>query len=383
MGRKTVKRRIFLSNTWMVIVTLLIFLCVNLLAAKIYTELIEQDFRVSLENTVEEDALEDLFASYTIHRNEFFLLVAADGVLCIAGLILVSQIFTKKLTEHIMTPLDALTEGAERIRNNDLTEDVEYLGDAEFEEVCDAFNNMRRSVLKEQERNKKYEKSRTDMIAGISHDLRTPLTAVRGTIKGLLDGIADTPEKQERFLTAAYRRTGDMELLLKQLFYLSTLETGNLPLHLQRVDMAEFVDRYQKEKIESIEAEGIELFVETDGDMAVVDADVEQLNRIFDNLLENSRKYAQADPLKIQIKITQTTDTVQVVFSDNGIGVEKEKLPYIFEEFYRGDESRNQKEGNGLGLYIVKYLIEAMGGNVRAESADGFCIYMLFQKSHG
>ena len=95
------------------------------------------------------------------------------------------------------------------------------MGDAEFEDVCITFNHMQEHILREQEKNRKYEKARTDMIAGISHDLRTPLTAIRGTIKGLMDGIAATPEMQEKFLQAAYRRTGDMDGLLNQLFYVS------------------------------------------------------------------------------------------------------------------------------------------------------------------
>lgn len=90
--------------------------------------------------------------------------------------------------------LSCLEEGAERIRRNDLSRDIHYVGDAEFEDVCITFNHMQEHILKEQEKKRKYEKARTDMIAGISHDLRTPLTAVRGTIKGLMDGIATTPE---------------------------------------------------------------------------------------------------------------------------------------------------------------------------------------------
>lgn len=93
---------------------------------------------------------------------------------------------------------------------------------------------MQKHILMEKEKNYKYEKARTDMIAGISHDLRTPLTAVRGTIKGLMDGVASTPERQNRFLKTAYRRTGDMDVLLNQLFYLSKLETGNMPLNLKK-----------------------------------------------------------------------------------------------------------------------------------------------------
>lgn len=101
--------------------------------------------------------------------------------------------------------------------------------------------------------------------------------------------------------------------------------------------------------------------------------------RIFDNLFENSVKYAGTSPLKIKISLSRTGDRIKVCFSDNGAGVSQEKLPYIFDEFYRGDESRNKKEGNGLGLYIVKYLVEAMGGCVKADNSDGFTVTMLFK----
>lgn len=179
---------------------------------------------------------------------------------------------------------------------------------------------MREAILAGQEKNRKYEKARTDMIAGISHDLRTPLTAIRGTIKALLDGVVSTPKQQRKFLETAYRRTGDMDILLNQLFYISKLETGNMPLTLSTIEVSAFIDNYVKGKRELLENEQIE------------------------------------------------------------VGVAEEKLPYIFDEFYRGDESRNQKEGNGLGLYIVKYLIEAMGGSVRAENADGLMIFMEFRE---
>ena len=380
MGKKTVKRRIFLSSTWMFLVTLLIFLVINIMVVRVYAEAIEQEFRASIEQMVDDDALEELFEDYTIRRNEFLLLILADGILCITVLVLVSQFFTKRLVKHIMTPLSILADGAERIRRNDLTQNFEYQGDVEFEDVCDTFNDMRKSILTEQERNKKYEKARTDMIAGISHDLRTPLTAIRGTIKGLLDGVVSTPEQQNKFLQTAYRRTGDMDILLNQLFYLSKLETGNMPIDLRTIEISDFIINYVKEKQEIFTKEELEIAAATKGITGNVSVDPEQLSRIFDNLLENSRKYAKTKSLKIKISLNQIEEKVKVCFSDNGIGVAEEKLPYIFDEFYRADESRNKEDGNGLGLYIVKYLIEAMGGSVKAENADGLSVSMLLKK---
>lgn len=376
MGKQTVKKRIFISNALMVLVTLVIFLIINAVIIKGYSESIEHEFAASMEKVADKDGLEDLMGRFTVRRNEFILLFLADGILCITVLVIISQIFTKNLAGHIMEPLDALSDGAERIRNHDLTQDIEYEGDLEFENVCHTFNEMRGAILAEQEKNRKYEKARTDMIAGISHDLRTPLTAIRGTIKGLLDGVASTPERQKKFLETAYRRTGEMDQLLNQLFYLSKLETGNMPLNRKIIEISDFIRNYVQGKQEFLENEQVEVTADLKGITGYVSVDPEQLWRIFDNLLENSRKYAGVTPLKIKITLERTERDFCICFSDNGVGVPKEKLPYIFDEFYRGDESRNKKEGNGLGLYIVKYLTEAMGGSVRAENAGGLAVYL-------
>lgn len=376
MGKQTVKKRIFISNALMVLVTLVIFLIINAVIIKGYSESIEHEFAASMEKVADKDGLEDLMGRFTVRRNEFILLFLADGILCITVLVIISQIFTKNLAGHIMEPLDALSDGAERIRNHDLTQDIEYEGDLEFENVCHTFNEMRGAILAEQEKNRKYEKARTDMIAGISHDLRTPLTAIRGTIKGLLDGVASTPERQKKFLETAYRRTGEMDQLLNQLFYLSKLETGNMPLNRKIIEISDFIRNYVQGKQEFLENEQVEVTADLKGITGYVSVDPEQLWRIFDNLLENSRKYAGVTPLKIKITLERTEGDFCICFSDNGVGVPKEKLPYIFDEFYRGDESRNKKEGNGLGLYIVKYLTEAMGGSVRAENAGGLAVYL-------
>lgn len=376
MGKQTVKRRIFLSNALMVLITLVIFLLINAVVIKVYSESIEQELEDSIGTVMDEDGLEDMVEGFTVRRNEFILLFLLDGLLCIAVLFLVSQIFTRRLVGHIMEPLAALSDGAERIRNHNLTQDIVYSGDMEFENVCHSFNEMRAAIQEGQEKNWKYEKARTDMIAGISHDLRTPLTAIRGTIRALLDGVAATPKRQQKFLETAYRRAGDMDVLLNQLFYVSKLETGNMPFTLNTIELSAFIKNYVRGKQELLENEQIEMTADTKEVTSYVSVDAEQLQRIFDNLLENSIKYGAVTPLEIRISLERSDRGFSICFSDNGTGVAEEKLPYIFDEFYRTDESRNRKEGNGLGLYIVKYLIEFMGGRVWAENADGLRIFM-------
>lgn len=376
MKKGTVKRRILITNAFIIIVTLVSIVFVNLGVAKIYWEVIEKDWKSRIETLADAATVERMLKEWTIHQQSFYFLIALDIVLCVAALVVVSMFFTRTLTKHIMQPLNELERGVKRIKDNDLTVSIDYQGDQEFEEICDTFNDMQQHILSEQEKNRKYEQARTEMIAGISHDLRTPLTAVRGTIKGLIDGIAKTDEQRTRFLETAYRRTGDMDTLLRQLFYVSKLETGNMPLHMQELDLCTFISNYVECKKEVTDEKGIELSTDMEELYNKVNVDPEQLHRIFDNLIENSEKYAETDELKINIRVRTEGNCVNICVKDNGCGVPEDKLEAVFEEFCRCDESRNKKEGNGLGLYIVKYLMEAMGGTVRAENDNGFAVYL-------
>ena len=380
MKKRTVKRRIFISNTLMIVVTLILFFVINLGVVKIYWESIEHEWEASLQTIAGAKSVEHMIEQWTVHQHSFFLLLLADVIFCIGVWIFVSSVFTGNLVRHIMKPLSALEAGAERIQSDVLTEDIIYAGDTEFETICSAFNGMQAHILREQEKNRKYEEARRDMISGISHDLRTPLTAVRGTIKGLIDGVVTEPELRDKFLRTAYRRTGEMNVLLDQLFYVSKLETGNMPLHIENIDPVSFIKSYAAAKQEILEEEGIEISAETGGCSGTAAADPQQLQRVFDNLLENSRKYAETVPLKIKLALSMTEKGYCIRFSDNGVGVPEEKLDAVFDEFYRADESRNKQEGNGLGLYIIRYLIEAMGGRVRAENAGGFVVSMELRK---
>ena len=423
-SEKTVRGRIFISNAWMILTTLLAIALVNVGIFKLYWETIEHDWEASIRSVSASQDMEALIKQWTLHQHSFYLLVFADLVICCVLMILIAGLFTRNLAGHMMKPLGELEKAAIRVRNHDLTEEISYQGEVEFESIAGTFNAMQSHLRQEQEKNQKYEKARTEMIAGISHDLRTPLTAIRGTIKALLDGVVKDPEMQTKFLKTAYKRTGDMSLLLNQLFELSKIETGDMPLNLQSVDPERFITDYVKGKQESEstgsnssndsnDSKQIEIraevgrktsseksekqfnppeketqeFCEAEnsygkemsdvtGHTHEITADPEQLQRIFDNLVENSRKYSGADPLQIKITGKMEKSWYMIRFSDNGKGVPEENLSKIFEEFYREDGSRNQKEGNGLGLYIVKCLIESMGGQVWAENQNGLTICM-------
>lgn len=374
----TVRKRIFLTNAFMILATVILIAAINIGVIKIYWESIEDDWQGALAMASTSFSVEDLVDEWIMHQKAFYLLIAGDVVACVVVWILVSQLFTRWLTWKIMKPLDELGQGARRIRENDLSKRINYRGDTEFEEICDAFNAMQVHLREEQETNRKYEKARTEMIAGISHDLRTPLTAIRGSIKGILDGVVQDEDRQKKFLETAYRRTGDMDVLLNQLFYLSKLETGNMPLHMTETNLSAWLTEYLKGKEMILDTDELSFQQSIPETPEMISMDPEALQRILDNLIENSRKYSGASPLRIEVSLQSKVDGAIITLTDNGNGVPEEKLPRIFDEFYRGDESRNRREGSGLGLYIVRNLMESMGGKVWAENNSGLAVHLEF-----
>lgn len=306
-----------------------------------------------------------------------------SGVTAIVVIVLLNLLFTRYQVRKLLQPVDTLTQAARRVEAGDFTQPVEYRGKDEFSSVCAAFNQMQEHLLAERERGAAYERARTNLVAGISHDLRTPLTSVKGYIKGLRDGVAQTPERQRQYLDIAYRKACSMDVLLQRLFYFSKLETGNLPLFLEQTDLGEFVERFQAEAQEELEQAGgqIKLAVASGGHPVSIDR--EQLYRVLGNLKDNALRYAEASPLILTVVVERRDDGEHILFSDNGKGVPEETLPHLFEQFWREDRARGAKdgEGTGLGLYIVKCVVEAHGGTIQVKNDRGLAFDIRLPRS--
>lgn len=301
------------------------------------------------------------------------LALLASGVVAIGVIVLLSLLFARYQVKVIMKPVQALAAAAKRVEEGDLSTPVGCTKQDEFSSVYAAFEQMQRHLLAEREKNLAYERARTDLVAGISHDLRTPLTSVKGYIKGLRDGVANTPEKESQYLDIAYRKACDMDRLLQRLFYFSKLETGNLPLLYTRVDLGEFVRRFAHDAREELEPLGGQVILRGAPAAHPVQIDSEQMYRVLVNLKDNALHYAGAKPLVLTLTVWRQGDRECLRFADNGQGVPPGQLPHLFEQFWRGDQARGGGggEGSGLGLYIVKYIVEAHGGTVEARNDAG------------
>ena len=196
---------------------------------------------------------------------------------------------------------------------------------------------------------------------------------MKGYLKGLRDGVANTPEKQRQYVDIAYRKACDMDVLLQRLFYFSKMETGALPIFLERADLGEFVRKFAVEAGRELAEGGGTVEVKGAPAPHPVRIDTEQMTRVLSNLTSNAVQYAGADPLRLTLTVWRERDRECLRFADNGQGAPEEQLPHLFERFWRGDQARRSRggEGSGLGLYIVKYIIQAHGGTVTARNDHG------------
>lgn len=369
----SVKKSIFISNTLMVLLILSLFFIINFIFLKFYFHSIEQQLYLGHIQNLTYGQLEDLIENIFLTNNHFYVYFFIDGILCILILIFISQFFTKRLTKHITKPLDFFLQATQRIQKNDLSTPIHYCGDLEFETICHTFNEMQEHLLQAQIKNEHYEKAKTDMIVAISHDLKTPLTVIKGSIKSILDHVVTSSKQQEQFLKIAYQRSEEMNYLLNQLLNLSHLEQP-ISLKLEEICLNDFLKKYIDKKQEQLTNEKI-IFQSTETFFLSIDSF--WFERILDNLVENSKKYACISPLIMTISIKHTNNFIDLCFHDNGKGVLEENLPHLFDEFYREDPSRNLP-GHGLGLSIVRSLMTEMNGKVEAKNNNGLEIHLFF-----
>lgn len=293
------------------------------------------------------------------------------------------------ISKSILKPLSQLSKGTKEIRDGNLDIEMEYKRKDEFGEVCRDFDEMRAYLKESVDQRLKDEKRRRDLITGISHDLRTPLTSISGYIDGLMDGIADTPEKRMRYLQAIKTRTGNLVRLVESLSEYTRLDSG-FRYHMEKTDFREFVEQYLEFYKHDANQNHIEIKFLYVKETYPVMIDREEWKRVFDNLFTNTVKYrtSEMSHILISLKRTLTGTDIELIFQDDGPGVPPESLERIFDSFYRVDDSRSQSEnGSGIGLAVVREIILGHGGKVHAENREGLAIIihlpLVREDTHG
>ena len=287
----------------------------------------------------------------------------------------------------VATPLVKLRKATQNIKDGNLDFVLDVEGADEFAELCRDFEEMRRRLKESAEEKLVLDKENKELISNISHDLKTPITAVKGYVEGIMDGVADTPEKMDRYVRTIYNKTVEMDHLINELTFYSKIDTNRIPYTFSKLNVEDYFSDCAEEVGLELETRGIQLCYANyvDSDVQVI-ADGEQIRRVIHNIISNAIKYMdKGTGMKgiIQIRVKDVGDFVQVEIEDNGKGIAAKDLPYIFDRFYRTDVSRNSaKGGSGIGLSIVRKILEDHGGKVWATSREdiGTIMYFVLRK---
>lgn len=290
------------------------------------------------------------------------------------------------LYTSIITPVQRLQKAARNIKEGSLSIplQIEDQND-EISMLCRDFEDMRIQLQKVAEDNLKKEKEGKEIIRNISHDLKTPITSIKGYVEGILDGVADTPEKRERYLKIIYNKTNEMNALINELTLYSQLDTNDVPYQFAVLNVQNYFDDCAEELNIDLDEQGITFQYENFCSRETrILADPEQLRRVVSNIVGNSAKYmGDREDGHVRLTLTETQQLVQIEIADNGIGIAKGDLPYIFDRFFRSDASRNTKRGgSGIGLSIVKKIVEDHGGRIWATSefGEGTNMFVVLKK---
>ncbi len=339
---------------------------------------------------------------YSFKQLIFSLMVIITATACL----LVFWIYNS-----IVKPLNVLRIATMHIGAGQLDMPVRVHSTDEIGELCRDFEEMRIRLKEMIEERIRYEQNTRDMISSMAHDLQTPLTSIKGYTEGILDGVANTPQKQTKYLQTIYAKASDMSYLVDELSIFAKIEQNTLPYHFIPLNLHEYFEDCMNEF--SLDLESKEITIKYDNSCrpaTKVLADPEQLKRVIQNIIGNAVKYHDKTPGMIHIIIQDVPlpevvpplyrqldkngtpiepeapkmqEYVQICIRDNGPGIEANDLPYIFHRFFRADASRNSsKGGSGLGLAIVAKIIEDHGGRVWAESIpqEGTSIFFTLRK---
>lgn len=288
-------------------------------------------------------------------------------------LIFVCAALTLWVYRSVLRPLSKLQEATRKIRDGNLDFTLEVEEDDEIGELCQDFEEMRIRLKENAEEKIQYDIENKELISNISHDLKTPITAIKGYVEGIMDGVASSPEKLDKYIRTIYNKANDMDRLIDELTLYSKIDTNKIPYEFNKINVNSYFGDCVEEVGLDMDSRNIELgYFNYVSDDVVVIADAEQMKRVINNIISNSVKYMDKPKGIINIRIKDVGDFIQIEIEDNGRGIAAKDLPCIFDRFYRTDSSRNSSQGgSGIGLSIVRKIVEDHGGRIWATSKEG------------
>jgi signal transduction histidine kinase len=288
-------------------------------------------------------------------------------------LIATYAVLTYLMSKNIIRPLRELHNAAKWIKEGDLDFRVKVSGKDEIGQLGLAFEEMRDQLQSSIQIQAQYEANRKELLSNISHDLKTPITAIQGYVDGILEGIADSPEMTERYIRTISAKTEEMDHLIDELFLYSKLDLKRLPFNFEQVSILAFLTDWSEELNFELDKIGVRFVTDLQLDAKVnVSMDRDKFRRVLSNVIQNSIRYMDKENKQVLLRSNREEGIVRIEIQDNGPGISESALPFIFERFYRAEQSRNAYTGGtGLGLAIAKQIMEGHGGDIGADSVQG------------
>lgn len=300
-------------------------------------------------------------------KNFIIAILAIFLISSVLTSILVSYIFSKK----ILTPITLLKESMSKIRNGELNFEIAESGDEEIRELCVDFEQMRIKLKDSINAKMAYDDNKKLLISSISHDLKTPITSIEGYVQGILDGVANTPEKLEHYLKTIHRKAIQIDNMIDDLLLYSKLNLKQVPFNYEKTDIVDYFNYCILESEPELNKFNIKISLQNHlKNSRYVMIDRERFMRVILNIIDNSRKYMDKEEGEIIIFLRETDLSIIVEIKDNGAGINEDDVNKIFNKFYRGDSSRSNPSGNGLGLAISKQIVESHNGKIWAVSRE-------------
>ncbi|MFR3419834.1 MAG: ATP-binding protein [Eubacterium sp.] len=305
------------------------------------------------------------------------LLLGRTGIIAliiVAVFVLAIVIISFITSKTIVNPIKKLPTVQDEIARGNLDYEIDYKSKNELGQTVESFNQMRLRLKNSIEKQNKADEQRKELIAGIAHDVRTPLTSAKGYAQGLRDGIAATPEKQKKYIDRICSSIDDTEKILNELLDISRYELKSYKLNRVNVNLKEFIDDGAEEIKELLERSNFDFSLQCNVNKDTqISVDTDAFARVFRNIVMNSIKYARDDRQgMVRLIVSEYDRTVIIELTDNGSGVESENLTKIFDTMYRTDPARTKvSQGSGLGLAVCKQIVELHGGLIWASSKQG------------
>ncbi len=301
-------------------------------------------------------------------------------------LFLTSVLVTHWIRVSIYQPIKVLNQAMQSIQQGDFENRLPMREDdrSEVGELYQSYEDMRLRLKESTEEDLLREQQHKELISNISHDLKTPITSIKGYAEGLLEGVADTQEKRNKYLRTILNKANDMNTLINELTLYSSIDNNRVAYHFQKLSVAHYFGDCVEEVGMELDSRNIQLnYSNYTSQNTRIIADPEQLKRVINNIISNSVKYIGRENGAIDIRILDEVDAIRVEIEDNGIGIDPKDIPNIFDRFYRTDTSRTSSQGgSGIGLSIVKKIVEDHGGYIWATShaGEGTCMHFVLRK---